>query len=103
MPDAFTWVLAVARSSLTPELPTLPSANWQIDVRWLVATHWLNPPARFLACTMVVPRSLDLLPMMIATSAQGRMLAISFNCTDEYASEWLDVGREIIKSAIVTE
>ncbi|MFN6208307.1 MAG: hypothetical protein ACK49R_17905 [Planctomycetota bacterium] len=41
--------------------------------------------------------------MMTATSAQGRMLAISFNCTDEYAGEWLNVGREIIKSAIFTE
>ncbi|MFO0263090.1 MAG: hypothetical protein ACK53V_15805, partial [Planctomycetota bacterium] len=41
--------------------------------------------------------------MMLATSAQGRMLAISFNCTDEQASSWLNVGREIIKSAIVTE
>lgn len=44
--------------------------------------------------------------MMIATSADGRMLAISFNCTDEYASEWLNLGpcvaREIIKSAIFT-
>jgi hypothetical protein len=41
--------------------------------------------------------------MMLATSAQGRMLAISFNCTDAHANEWLNVGREIIKSAIVTE
>ncbi len=41
--------------------------------------------------------------MMIATSAQGRMLAISFNCTDAHAGKWLNVGREMIKSAIVTE
>jgi len=41
--------------------------------------------------------------MMTATSAHGRMLVISFNCTDKYAGEWLNVGREIIKSAIFTE
>lgn len=41
--------------------------------------------------------------MMIATSADGRMLAISFNCTDEYAAKWLDIGREVIKSATYSE
>jgi hypothetical protein len=41
--------------------------------------------------------------MMIATSAQGRMLAISFNCTDAHAKTWMNVGREIIKSAVFTD
>lgn len=41
--------------------------------------------------------------MMIATSAQGRMLAISFNCTQEQSEKWLNIGREIIKSASVEE
>ena len=41
--------------------------------------------------------------MMLATSAQGRMLLVTFNCTDEHASDWLDVGREIVKSAIFTD
>ena len=41
--------------------------------------------------------------MMMATSAKGRMLVISFNCTDEHASKWLKIGRNIINSAIFTE
>ncbi len=40
--------------------------------------------------------------MMISTSADGRMLAVSFNCTDEHAAKWLEIGREIIKSVHVS-
>ena len=39
--------------------------------------------------------------IMIATSVGGRMLAISFNCTDEHSAEWLSVGREIVNSCLV--
>lgn len=41
--------------------------------------------------------------MMMATSAQGRMLAISVNFTDEHAESWAIVGRNIVDSALVTE
>lgn len=39
--------------------------------------------------------------IMIATSVDGRMLAISFNCTDAHSAEWLGIGREIINSCLV--
>ncbi len=41
--------------------------------------------------------------MVMVTVVQGRALFISFNCTDAFAGQWLIIGREIIKSAIVTE
>lgn len=36
--------------------------------------------------------------MMLATSADNRMLVVSFNTIDELAADWLPAGREIIKS-----
>lgn len=39
--------------------------------------------------------------IMMATSAGGKMLVVSFNCTDEQSVEWLDVGREIVNSCQV--
>lgn len=36
--------------------------------------------------------------LMLATSADNRMLAVTFNATDEQSAEWNPVGREIISS-----
>lgn len=36
--------------------------------------------------------------MMLATSADNRMLAVSFNATDELSAEWLPIGREVVNS-----
>ncbi len=39
--------------------------------------------------------------MIMATSANGKMLVVSFNCTESQSLQWLDVGREIINSCRV--
>ena len=41
--------------------------------------------------------------MMVATSVDNRMLLVSFNVTDELAADWLEPGREIIKSLQVKD
>lgn len=41
--------------------------------------------------------------IMVATSVDGRMLLVSFNVTDELSADWLEPGREIIKSLVVAD
>lgn len=41
--------------------------------------------------------------LMVASSLEQRMLAVSFNVTDELSGEWLGVGREIISSMRISE
>ena len=36
--------------------------------------------------------------IIMTTSAGGKMLVVSFNCTEELSGEWLNVGREIVNS-----
>lgn len=39
--------------------------------------------------------------IMVATSVDGRMLAISFNCTVAQSAQWLAIGKEIVNSCRV--
>lgn len=36
--------------------------------------------------------------IMLATSLQGRLLLISFNCTKELEGKWLPIGYQIVES-----
>jgi hypothetical protein len=38
---------------------------------------------------------------MVATSLDNRMLAVSFNVTEDLAVDWLNAGRAVIKSLVV--
>jgi hypothetical protein len=41
--------------------------------------------------------------LMLATSAEGRMLSITFNTTEGLAAQWMPVGRRIVETLSVTD
>ncbi|MEM7455215.1 MAG: hypothetical protein AAF456_12770 [Planctomycetota bacterium] len=75
-----------------------PNARWMFSGRWHHhGREWVQLEFQSQAIDTTVHN------MMIATPVEGRILIVSFNCTDELSGEWLGVGREIIGSSIANE
>lgn len=75
-----------------------PNAKWMFSGKQIYrGKNWAQLEFQSVAVDTTIHN------MMVATSVSGRMLAISFNCTDELASEWLGVGREIIQTVVVSD
>jgi hypothetical protein len=70
-----------------------PQAQWMFSGVW---NHAGREWAQLEFNTQAVDTKIH--NMMLATSADNRVLMLTFNTTDELSAEWLPVGREIINS-----
>lgn len=75
---------------------SIPDATWRFSgFQHYQGREWIQ--MEFISPA----RDTNIRNIMVATSLDNRMLAVSFNVTEDLAADWLNAGRAVIKSLVV--